>query len=1048
MHLRARRQWQRILRILMLLILIPLVLGSLLLFNAWALLHPEQIHARALSILEQHLAVPFRMDPVSFHLLQGLTVNNLVIESPPGSRSPTAVVVPKLHLDFRLLDLLFGKVRIESAMVEGLRIHLERDGEGVLNLNRLIRSSTGEGPKRIPIELPTVVLKDVEVETCPETLFRTEVPFKISRLTLGLRPEVRGAYELQGWASYPSVRRIQLSGGGNLQTREFKGTLEILRLRIDDYFRSRIPQQFVKVIDAYQINGMANLIFDFEVREGRFDTWKARLEVIEASLAMRTLPVTIDSISGLVLVTPNRIVISEPLKGLAWHGAAELSGAIDFAEGEIRNADFRVKLDHIPLSRETRRLLPESQAQAWDQLSPKGRLGLSLHAWGSELPPSEIDLKLRFDGVTIEYRDFPYPLENLTGTVEIGTENIFLDLRGGSPEAPIQIFGTAPVQPGEQELDMHLRMKNLLLDSRLEAAMHPSLRGVWQRYSPGGRADLEIWVNRPPGMDENMLLVLTLTAKRASMRYAGFNYLIEDLKGEIRVSGFFEKDQGRSRFIGTAVNLSQLEGQHGSSKIQLAGGEILFPDDSVGRPRLDLEIYSPNLGVDRDLISAMPDQAAEMVKSFGVRGELETRVHLITEGDGPTEVRVTANVVPPVRIRYQQFPYPLTFHKGTATYLSRDQSISFQGFESDPTTGPLIRFGGSYTEDPEDHDKNLLSLDLVVEEHPESPGLILEDPELMRSQPPDMRNLLERLAAAGKVTGDIHVKYSFRPGGDGKVHEQSVSYQGELTGKEASGKIGNVKITDVDTEMSFQGEAGPGPENPHTFSAVFHHGSFRFSRFLVKNVKSEVYYGRQHPAIVLALDGKLEGTPEQYFPVGEPFLSRLGPNQVRQVLQVNLDTADIYNGKLQGFFFVDVGSRKDFYADAQVWDMDLKVGEKDLFRGKGAAGLASGHVTFGGVTDRPKTLTGSGTFEIRQGKLQQIPMVAALILNPLITLALEPEDRFIEEVDAEFRIEGDRFIVDNYADFKLRSNVLEIRGKGYLDFKQNVDFIFEPKTFA
>ena len=87
-------------------------------------------------------------------------------------------------------------------------------------------------------------------------------------------------------------------------------------------------------------------------------------------------------------------------------------------------------------------------------------------------------------------------------------------------------------------------------------------------------------------------------------------------------------------------------------------------------------------------------------------------------------------------------------------------------------------------------------------------------------------------------------------------------------------------------------------------------------------------------------------------------------------------------------------------------------------------------------------MSGNGAFVIRDGKLQNLPALAVLFLNPFKAFA----DRVVDKVDAKFRIQGDRFIVDRFEDLRMRSDALEIQALGWIDFNQTLSLLCVPQA--
>ncbi|MFQ5654460.1 MAG: AsmA family protein [Planctomycetota bacterium] len=1047
----ARRRKRR-LRGLFFLLVLPLLLLLLLYVNGRLLLNPEQISARARQILDERLAVPFQLDAISFGFLSGLTVHGLEIGAPAGCRFERLLVIPQAHVNFSLFDLLIGRVRLTEIEINKPQLYLERDDEGAITLARMLRGGPAEpsaarpdgtGHLRLRGEIPALKVKDLEVHTCPESVFNMEKPFIITSLTLDFSAEDRHAYTVEGSAFYPSFQSIRILGSGNAATGDFQGRAELLRLELDDDLRRRLPHHVSRVWDEYRPRGIANLAYDITLSEGRRETTLATIQVIDGSLSLSNPPLTLQSISGTVEVSPERIRTTEPLRGMAGRGDAQLEGSIDLAEGEIERSKLDLLIEEVPLGKETRALFTGKLLEQWDKLSPRGLVKLELHAGGPSFPPPLIESKVTLKGVTVVYEKLPYPLRGLEGTVDIGNDRIDIDVRGGSPDTPVTVNGYLSTKPN-LPLDLHVHVDNLLLNEEVELALPPNHRRIWRRYRPGGRADIDLYRTKEAEGPEKAKTVVVITGRGAAIRYEGFDYLIEGITGEVQ----FRPGQ---------VVLSDLEGRHGDSRVFLDAGAI----DSLGDGRfaIDLPIRSPALEIDADLIAALPEESAHTVRSFGIQGRIGTTVWIITEDDGRTNVKVEASIVPPCLCRHEQFPYPILFRQGFATFNKTENFISFERFESDPARGPLIRMNGVHEVDRENPAKRLLSVRAEVVRKEDGSGLPIEEPTLVASLPGDLGTLFERLQLSGDIAGSITVDYRYVAGEEGAARREEVDYSGAADSRSASVDFGMV-FSEINTNVTFTGHFDP--ETPHNFTVDLEGGDLRFSRFHIEDPQVFFSYGAQHPLVLLASRKEAEKQemqrregrrrpaprrpeegPSPYLP-GEPFLTRLGPNQVEGTLQARVRSARLYGGLIEGFLYVDAGARKDFCGEMRCANVDLAQGGADLFKTQQVAGIARGNVLFSGATDLPRQMQGHGEMHIRQGRLVKLPLVAALFLNPF--KGVEKKNLYIKKVDVKFTIDKDRFVVKRFEDMILKSPVVNILAKGWMDFNQDLELTIEPQV--
>ncbi|MEM7263463.1 MAG: hypothetical protein AAF488_15850, partial [Planctomycetota bacterium] len=946
---------------------------------------------------------------------------------PDGSIHPNVLEVKRLQLDLDLGAVISGDMPLRRITIVDPKLYIEINEDLTTPLGNMLRP-TEEMPSGA-VDLPEVIVENLEVRTCPQSAFRMEEPLKVDRFALTLLEDQE--YEFSATASYPLVRRVRLSGTGNREALDFDGKLEFSRLHLDNSVRDRLPKRFRSIWNEYQPSGMANSALEFSIRDGRIDDWRVELQIIEANLTLEAPPVELASVYGsievlpeqraagdevLALRFPGRIRTVKPLRGRAFGGEAELSGSIGLEDLAVVDDDLRLKLEHIPLDDKTRSYLIGSLQTAYDALHPRGNISLELRTRsGAE---REVHLeKLSLEDVTIRPSEFPYPVERLTGDIVFREDRYQVQLDGGTESTPIRVSGFLGLDSGSAA-HIQVRVEDLQLDSRLRRALPPILDEVWELVGPGGLTHVDFSLVR----EENApraLVEVKLTPTDASVRYQDFPYPIRSVTGEVTVSGdLLIGDE--TEYVTRSILMEGLRGRHGDSEVILDVGEIRLETAEQEAFELILKIRSPSLLVDEDVISALPADAATMLRRFNVDGRVQTEVLILVDAQTELEVEVQTRIETPLRVQYDALPYPLAFRSGNTIFTMSDQSVRFENFETDPAEGPRIQLSGSSTHDAETNRENQFIL-LKIDPGNNGLGLRLDDPQLIAALPADARNLLEELDVKGYATCDLSTRYSFmnvRPEEDA---QEELEYGGTVSVLGGALNVG-LQLEEISGDLGVSGTAGMprlegGKREKHHFSIAMNNGSFRFSRFLTKAVKATFSYGKLHPV--------LEGSDPLPESVPSPeFKSRLsGPGQTEQTLQVHLREADLYGGNLRGFFFIDVGIQKDFLGAYRVDGVDLSIGGQEIFKSDGILGKGRGEVIFSGAIDAPDRLWGQGNLSIVDGRLKQIPLMANVLRNPLFGLleGLDPEQNYVRKVIGNFQIEPNRFRVRKYEDLLLET---------------------------
>ena len=493
-----------------------------------------------------------------------------------------------------------------------------------------------------------------------------------------------------------------------------------------------------------------------------------------------------------------------------------------------------------------------------------------------------------------------------------------------------------------------------------------------------------------------------------------------------------------------------MRGRNGTSDVVLTAGNIGWGSEGLGH--LELIINSGNLLIDDDVLSALPEGAEEVVRSFQLEGRVDAQVEIFTRhgltgpaANDPVEVRTTVNVLPGLHFCYEPLPYSMVFSSGRAIHTLSTGDIQFHQLQTDSEVGPRLVVEGVYGTDHEDPRRQVLDLEMVeIRAWKGGPGLAIDD-KLLDAMPPHLRQFFEGIGLSGFWSGKFHVKYHHIPGKTGAERQEQVRYFGELTGHNLSVDFG-VTFDEIDARLQFGGSAMPG--KPHNFQGTANINQLRFSRFRVHSTEVKFCYGLVHPAIQDTLAGKFTPPEGGKFQISPLLLGRLGHGNINETLQVYVRQGNMYRGNVEGFLYFDSGKQNDFHVDLRADRVDLAKGGKDIFRDESAEGRANGWVRFEGFGGDPGSIVGEGVMKVRKGKLQELPLFVATLGKLLSFDVRVTEGRHIEKITANFKIRDEAFHIDNYNDLEIVSPALKVLGKGRLDFNTTLDMFLSPQLFG
>ena len=1021
-QLRRRRLW-------VCLVAIPVFLLAGAFFFTRTFLEVEHLTAEVTEILGREFAVPVAISRVEYRFPNHVSAYHLSFESPEGSRFAHLVTIPKIQGRLRLFPLLFGRVEMESLQVVDAEVFIERDDNGVCTLTPAIEPSTGKerDPKDIKPGIdwspPAVILQNVRVHSCPESVFETEEPLVIPELVLRYLDDDRTEFTLTARAADPAVATIGLDGIGNFLTGDLHSTFRIERLQVNEAFRTRLPATLREIWDEYRPSGTADLVHHLDLRGGQVQQNYALVTLEEAALDISDPPIALEGVSGKVRVSGESVQIVESLRGRAFGGEATLNGSIALSESGPGGGTLGLELTGIQLDDSVRAALPPEIQAEWDLYSPVGVADLSLTATGDTFPPELERTNLDFRNVDLSYRDVPYPLNDISGTVVVSDGTIAVDLSGGTAPA-CSIKGQAFVESG-RPLQVEVSLTNLTIDETLRTALPDDIGEVVDEYSPGGTVDLTVLVGRI-GEGEELFTNVHLRAVEATMRHQAFPLDIHSLRGDLR-------------FSKTGIVFSDLSGMHGDAKVSLEKGDVAYGPDG----HTEIEIHAPELVVDQKVVRAFPPETRESLSKFGLEtpsnGKVDTRVRLTAQGYDSLEVSVRAQIRTPLKVRYREFPYPLTFVRGEVFYDSARGVIRFVDLLTSPAENPVVAVSGEQSEpDPHDPDRRLLAATLEISPGPEGRGVELGETLLRESLPADLKEFTERMGLTGGLSGKVSVRHE-----SGGATPDVVDYEGEATLQGGAVDFG-LKLYDIDTTFVVGG--GLDGDHPHHFQGSLDRGSYRFSRFKIDVTRpTQFTYGEVHPEILLRTNPDRTEVAG-YLPTSY-FVESLTSRDVSKVFQASIGPSRIFGGELNGFFFVDLAEGGDFAGEAECEQVDLSIGGEDIFGTEDISGIAEGVLQLRGKTQDVDSMNGFGFGKIYSARLTKIPALAAIFLNPLAGLS-EENLHFHKAVLERFEIRDQKILIEHLGDLRLESPVVNLHGRGSLSFESELDLLLEPQTLG
>lgn len=425
-----------------------------------------------------------------------------------------------------------------------------------------------------------------------------------------------------GTAALDVSGHLELSDHGDF---DLRGTVS--NLQVDEHLIAGLPSRLRDIVQEFDPRGTLDMRFT-AVREGESTSLDCVLQPREMTATYEDFPYTVERIVGELhyRTAGNLPVIHVRLEGKADGQPVRLVGDV-YGEGLRPGGGLRpgfnleIQGTRVPITpRLIKALEPYPKtAEIVHEFKPTGFVTALVNLQRrpaeqpNERPPLDKRFKLRFHDATMCYAEFPYPVEEIEGTLEIQPDESwrFYDFRGRHKGGEFQASGVSEPSPDGNRIRLWIHGQNTLMDEELEAALDEEMKAAWKLFNPSGRADFLAQIDivgkgRP-------VLELRAAARRCRMKPSCFPYQLEDVEGDFH----YAEDR---------VILTDFRGRHGSTQISLKLAEVVLYCN--GGYRADLyQLRADNLWVDQEFLDAVPP----MVRSAFATLRPDKPIRIITD---------------------------------------------------------------------------------------------------------------------------------------------------------------------------------------------------------------------------------------------------------------------------------------------------------------------------------------------------------------------------------------------------------------------------------
>lgn len=820
-----------------------------------------------------------------------------------------------------------------------------------------------------------------------------------------------GRFHFEGSARGDMFDRLTLEGSIDPATGDVTLGGGLAGLTLSENLRRRLPAKTRPAFDALALNrGEIDLEFArlaFHPRapaDRRFDydvVARLRGGVWECP----SLPFPINDLSATVAAREGLVTIRH---AEGYYGRSTIRAEGSLAVNHTRSAPFDLKLDviNLELDQKLRARTPEEFVELWEVFRPRGSVDASIHLVRAKAQvPVDVKATVSCRDVAAVYRDFPYPLEHMSGNLVLNNRKLDVDLRCLIGEKPASLAGTI-LNPGpDAVVRLDIKADSVPIDDVFLAALPPDVLKVVERFHPSGSVKAAVQVSRRPmvgprARPEGHLAIDAILDlnPRCEITWSDLPYPVRNLTGRLKLHPDlweFENMRGRN---GEEVIT-------GNGRVQ----KLDEPDLPNGEPplKIDLRIRAENLPFSDQLRKALqpawqktwaiinPTGASDVDAKIDIAPRRPDRTHITIAPRPESTVRLVvprpvdpaAGSGPPGKIELRMENARGKFDFDNGKVAMRDVSFFFHGAP--------VRFSGGEVQ-VEDSGRFALAVnDLWIKD-------IRFDSNLRNIMPPLMAQFAVRLDDGRPFTarGNLQIGWSGNPG------------------EPAWCSWDRTRVLFVDNSL----KAGVPLEH-------------------IQGQLEEVRGWSDGRA--LEVHGKMR--LDSVSLMGQQITELGGPFHVeRGLARLDIEQGRLLGGSLTGQGMIGLNDTPKYSTSIELRGAELQEYAKTQPGRQSYRGTLNASLELAGLGVDVRSVQGKGEAHVAQGDLGELPMVlwfakqVNINLSPLASPRSRGKSAF-DSADVAFRVVNGESILDP---IKLTGSALSLQGRGTRDPLGNLDLRF------
>jgi len=308
--------------------------------------------------------------------------------------------------------------------------------------------------------------------------------------------------------------------------------------------------------------------------------------------------------------------------------------------------EVTIHSENMRLDQDLYEALNAGQREFWEVFWPKGTITFESRVRGGPDQGPRTDMKVDLRNIEATCRFFPYPLENITGTLLFGPGEItFSDLHSDFDGRQVDVAGAIRFpRPRQPRYEITVDVNDIPLDEVLAAALPEQQRGAYRQFSPTGYGSGRVQVFNHPADPNTFSFTGDLAFRDGSLTAEQPPLHITDVTAE-------------ARFTPETIEVRRLDGRHAGGAVSVEG--LIRPGADVNDHQYQLRVIGRRAQLGPELMKLVPETYRHIMDRLGAQGEIDYTAKLdAAGGTTPVDYDIAVTCLNN-HIAYDAMPYPL-----------------------------------------------------------------------------------------------------------------------------------------------------------------------------------------------------------------------------------------------------------------------------------------------------------------------------------------------------------------------------------------------------